>query len=128
MLQDPLDEVNRLRGRLRRLLDDSFAPPREVAVESRPGVPPADIHASEGRVVVSLEVPGMSSDELEVTLEGRALTVTGRPAAMGETPPETVLHRERRGGAFVRAFTLGWEPTAYDARLRDGVLRVMVER
>lgn len=83
---------------------------------------------------VEAELPGLSSEQFEVSVHGEELVISGsRPEAATEPPAEAsesskaVWHRRERGsGSFERRITL---PVAVDAsrveaQLADGVLRV----
>jgi len=74
-------------------------------------------------------LPGLTSSEVEVTVEDRILTVTGarpRPEREG-----TTTHRqERRFGRFKRTFRLGasLDASATKATVADGLLTVTVPK
>jgi len=84
--------------------------------------------ARDGSIVVSLEMPGVSKEDLGIEVENGELRVTGRrkeKRVEGE-----VLLRERREGSFSRTFTLDdtVDPDAIGASLAAGVLTVTLHR
>ena len=88
--------------------------------------PPVDLHETPDAYVVTAEVPGLASDDIDIQFHDSRLTLTGtrreRPAACEQ------YHRVERGhGTFSRTFQL---PLPVDAEritadLRDGVLTIM---
>lgn len=49
-----------------------------VIVSRRAWVPPTDVYETEEAVVVQLEIPGVSEDELEISVFERSLVISGR--------------------------------------------------
>ena len=65
-----------------------------------------NVYETPNELVLEIAVPGFTDSEIEVTLEGRTLTVKGTP---NETPADTNRRYhlvEMRRGNFVRNFTL----------------------
>jgi len=81
-------------------------------------------------IEVTLEVPGVSADGVELLCEGRRLVVRARRAAW--TPPEGMyaLHREIRHGSFEVALELpaGIAAEGIEADLRAGLLVLTLPR
>lgn len=109
-------EMNRLRRR----------GPRSGA-RRRPRVYPAIIiSATDDKLVVRAEVPGMKLEDFAVTVSGDALTIQGSRITGGELEGGWYHRRERERGSFSRAVRLPAEvdgekaEAAYDA----GVLAV----
>lgn len=102
---------------------------KEEARRERWLVPTSTIEeAGDGNIRLRLEMPGVSSDRLEIEVENRELRITGRRSAQ---PPEgEYLLRERREGSFHRAFTLDdtIDPDKIDAAMDAGVLTVTLRR
>ena len=124
-LTDPIEDFFELRDRLYRLLDESFTGEQ---AESAPSFsPPVDIMAGDEQVVILVELPAMSRDEVSVEVENGTVTIRGerRPDGEGE-----YFLRERPTGEFSRSFSLAWEldPDSVSAKLEEGVLRVTVAR
>ncbi len=124
---DPTEDLFRLRERLYRLLDASFAP--EQSAEP-PGSfsPNVDILAADEHVLILVEVPGMAREDMSVQVEDRVVTISGE-----RKPPslEAEFHRrERPAGSFSRSFSLAYDldPESVEAKLEEGLLRVSVAR
>ncbi len=114
-----------LRGELDRLFEHA-GQPRPVA-----GWAPAfDVRESSERIVIDVDLPGVSAESVEVLAEDSVLTVKGekrpRPVAAGE---QLVL-AERSAGAFVRRFRLPKNADAgnVSAEYVDGVLSIQITK
>lgn len=92
-------------------------------------VPVADIYETKDALVLSLELPGVDAGALNVTLEKRVLTISGRSHV---TAPEgySLTHREYRDGDYERTFTLSEaiDGENIEAELAEGVLRLKLPK
>lgn len=92
-------------------------------------VPAADIYETKDALVLSLEMPGVDPDGVNIMLEKRVLTITGRSRSIA---PEgySLTHHEYRDGDYERAFTVSEAIDAdnIQAELKNGVLRVTLPR
>jgi len=122
---DPTQQFLELRDRLYRLLDESFVP--EQAERAPNFSPPVDILATDDRVVILVEAPGMSREQIEVGVDDNVVTIRGERA--DEDGGQYYL-RERPVGSFSHSFSLAYhlDPDTVDARLEDGLLEVSVQR
>lgn len=79
---------------------------------------------------VRAEVPGIPGDAIEVTLDGRALTITGEKPRAFEDQAEQVVLRESAWGKFRRQveFPLPVDGENVVARHEDGVLYITVPK
>ena len=90
--------------------------------------PRADVVETEGAYELSLDLPGVGRDALDITLEDGTLSISGE-RAVDSRHQDGRFHRvERRYGRFFRSFTLGsdLDPDAVEATYDDGVLHVTV--
>jgi len=76
--------------------------------------PEVNIYETENGYTLEAEMPGVTRDRLEVTLENNALTLVGHRTE--ERPPGTVLYRESRPADFRRVFEL--DPAIDSAKIR----------
>jgi HSP20 family protein len=93
-------------------------------------VPRADIEEYEDRFELLVDLPGVASNDVDITLEAGVLTLTGERPAMQSDQRFTSSRRERGTGRFHRSFML---PDSVDAgsiraRSRDGVLEVRIPK
>lgn len=91
--------------------------------------PLADIYETKDNLILLLEMPGVDSDAISVTLEKRVLTVVGHRGAEA-LPGYSLSHAEYRGGDYERSFTLAEtiDSEGIDAVMKDGVLRLTLPK
>ena len=92
--------------------------------------PASEASADDGGYRISMEVPGVEDKDIEVTLQGGTVTVTGRKETTKTETGETWFVSEREFGSFSRSFRL--PPDADGDRiaadLKDGVLVLSIPR
>jgi HSP20 family protein len=95
-------------------------------------IPAADVVVTDEQVTVTIDVPGLRVDDLEVELENDVLTVRGERRYSYATDDETrVWQRMERGfGNFERSLQVpyGLDPDAIEASLDAGVLALRIPR
>jgi HSP20 family protein len=92
--------------------------------------PSTDVSETPETLTLRLEVPGLSRDQIKISVENNTLTVRGEKTQETSTEGETFHRTERSFGAFERSFTL---PTHVDAdnvkaALQDGILKITLPR
>jgi HSP20 family protein len=90
-------------------------------------VPPVDIYQTdEHALVLKAEVPDMSREDIDITVEDFVLTIKGEKKFGTDVKEEQFHHVERRYGAFSRSFSLPQTVDAgkVSAEYRNGVLTV----
>ena len=90
-------------------------------------VPPVDIFQSGDReLVLKAELPEMSREDIDITVERNTLTMSGEKKLGGDVKEEQFHHIERRYGAFSRSFSLPQTVDAakVSAEYKHGVLTV----
>src|SRR5690606_34055259 len=90
--------------------------------------PAIDVRANDEEIVFVCDVPGVSRDDLDVTVQSGVLTLRGQRRYQGSDKDRVRLGRSY--GAFARSFTL---PDLVDADrmsadLSDGVLTIRVPK
>ncbi|HEY4521484.1 MAG TPA: Hsp20/alpha crystallin family protein [Candidatus Paceibacterota bacterium] len=85
-----------------------------------------DLFEEEGSVVAKMSLPGVKTEELDITIDEDMLTVTGTREEEKETDKKDYYSKEIRRGAFSRSVSL---PKAVDgskaeATYADGVLKI----
>jgi HSP20 family molecular chaperone IbpA len=93
-------------------------------------VPRVDVRENAQGIILTADLPGVDEKGLEVSLEGRVLTLEGRNA---ETAPadRQRTYAEYIPGDYRRRFTLALDRVDagnIKARLRDGVLTVTIPK
>jgi HSP20 family protein len=97
---------------------------------ARAWAPALDIAEGKDAYLVTVELPGVKLDVLEVTLEDGLLTIQGERHVANDSSEEQVHRVERSSGTFRRSITLPAqvEADAVEASMEDGVLRIMVPK
>jgi len=131
---NPVGELVSLRAAMDRLFEDSFVSPltfRTLALGEGAGVSPqVDVHQTDDELVVTAALPGMKSEDLDITITGQHLTLRGELAADEEIKREQYLFRERRFGSFSRSFELPVrvQGDKAQATFDDGVLTLRIPK
>jgi len=116
---DPLHDLLALHERLNRL-----------GVDDAPGwTPSVDLYEAPTRFVLSLELPGLTRDDIKIEIQRETLVVRGERPVHHEEGVH--YHRVERGhGAFARSFALPQpvDVEAVEAAFHDGVLTVVVPK
>jgi HSP20 family protein len=117
-------------GRLRREFDSTFDRLGTRGSVSRRGpFPSVNLYETTEGYVLTAEIPGSSRDDLDVSVEGSRVTLSGK-RSIGLPEGASVHRRERQEGSFRRTVDL---PAPLDAEkaeaaYRNGVLSVRVPK
>jgi HSP20 family protein len=98
--------------------------------ETRAWVPPVDIQETGDAYLFHAELPGLTREDIHITLENNVLRLTGERKAEKDVNKESFHRVERTYGTFTRTFTM---PTQVDAEkvhaaFENGVLTVTVPK
>ena len=120
-----------LRQEMNELFDNFFrgieGTPTSFGLAGLPAFTPAvDITESDGKLTVSVELPGLTEKDVQLFVEDDSLTVTGEKNTEREEKGENFYRRERSYGQFRRVIALPAEvdTSKIEARFKDGVLVV----
>lgn len=90
-------------------------------------MPPVDIYQNgDDELVLKAEIPDMSREDIDITVENFVLTIKGEKKLANEVKEEQYHHVERRYGTFSRSFSLPQTVDAgkVSAEYKNGVLTV----
>jgi len=109
-----------------RLLDESLA--SDVT-----RTPALDVAETDAGYIVSLDVPGVTREQLKVTIEGRRLSIDTVADATTDQPKDgapRVLYRERSAARYARTVSLPAEvdQAASQAKFENGVLTLTLAK
>jgi HSP20 family protein len=113
-----------------RLFDTFFADSGED-VTSRPWMPPVDIQESDDAYHLQAELPGLTSENVQITLENNVLRLSGERTFEKDTTKKENFHRvERVYGSFSRSFALPHQVASdrVEAKFDHGVLSITVPK
>ena len=108
-----------------RLFDDVFG--SAARADSRPAsrVPALDVAETDKDYTVTLDMPGVAKDQVQVSIDGRVVKVEARAQAEDEKKDgDRIVYRERSLSQYARSFKLASEidQAASSAKLDNGVL------
>lgn len=123
----PMQQLRREMDRLwSSVVGDAVEPPWTGLVRGQPAV---NVWETGEAVFAELEVPGLKSDQLDLSVVGDQLSIrVERPEA--EQQGVTYHRRERPVGAFTRVLRLPAPvlPAAVEAELKNGVLTIKLPK
>jgi HSP20 family protein len=126
-LWDPFAGLAEIQDEMNRLFDTSLR--RHGGFEGAFS-PALDMVVEKDNVVVTADLPGLTKDDISVTLQDNYLTIKGEKRHEVEQKEANYFLSERVHGSFTRTIEL---PTAVDAkridaRFKDGVLHVTLPK
>lgn len=92
--------------------------------------PLMDVSENENEFVVTAELPGLSKDDIDVTVQDGVLTINAETKReRKEEKSGRVIRQERRYGRFVRSMRLGQiDEEHIRASYKDGVLELVLPK
>lgn len=117
-----------------RFFSDSFpgfeTESSDLAPVNRSWMPPVDIYETEEGFVATADLPGLGKKDIDVSLEGNVLTISGERSYEKSGEQGAFRRIERAYGNFRRSFTLpaGVDATKVDAKFKDGVLTLTLPK
>lgn len=93
-------------------------------------VPAFDVKETKEAIVFRADLPGIRESDLDITVSGNRLIISGKREEERHEQGETWYCSERTAGNFTRTFTLpeGVDLDAVQAELHDGVLTMRVPK
>jgi HSP20 family protein len=81
-------------------------------------------------VIVRAELPGIDSENIEITVKGKTLTISGNQEKETESNEVNFYRRERRIGDFSRSLELPFyvNEELVEANLSQGILEIKIPR
>ena len=128
-----IPEMMSLREAMDRMFDEAFLPSgaRESVSDKAVGAyVPFDVAERDDEILVRAPVPGFATEDIDVTIQGDVLTVTGTHREREEREDERWHLREWRSASFRRAMKLPSEvdATKAEAEVLDGVLSLTLPK
>jgi HSP20 family protein len=89
-------------------------------------LPAVELVEKEGEFVLTAEIPGMSKENVDISIEDNVLTFKGEKKFEKDEEKDRMHIREREYGTFMRAFTLprNVEAAKVRAEYHDGVVEI----
>jgi len=128
-LRSPFSELDDLRRDMDRLftrLTRDFFP----STFEQDWLPALDLADTGENLIAEIEVPGMDPKDINITVTGEVLTISGERKRPEGDKDHTYHLEERSYGKFSRSIRLpaGVDPDQVEAAYKDGILRVSLRK
>ena len=123
----PFQDLAAVQDRMNRLFNEFHNRHDDDVMTRGAWVPPVDIFENGNKeLVIKAELPAMTREEIDVTVENQTLTIRGEKKFNQEIKDEQYHRVERTYGSFSRSFSLPStvDVTKVGAEYKDGVLTV----
>lgn len=123
----PFQDLATAQDRMNRLFHEFHSRQEDDVMTRGAWVPPVDIFESGNKeLVIKAELPAMTREDIDVTVENQTLSIRGEKKFNHEVKDEQYHRVERTYGAFSRSFTLPLtvDVTQVAAEYKDGVLTI----
>jgi HSP20 family protein len=129
---NPLSELENLQREMNKLFDFSTAGSGfpDTSLLGGQWAPAVDLYDSKDDVVVKADLPGVSKDDIVVSIQDNMLNIKGEKKRSSEVKEGGYLRSERFSGSFYRSISL---PASVDrdnvrARYNNGVLELTLPK
>jgi len=126
----PFRHLSILRDEIDRLFDSPLNALTSNSQQFLSGwLPPVDLYEDRDHLVLKAELPGMKREDIDISLHGDVLTLSGERKEEAFDTAET-YRAERFLGRFQRTFTLpvAVDPNKVQATFQDGILTVTLPK
>jgi HSP20 family protein len=123
---EPTGELSRIRNEINRIFQNPFQLLTPGTSFFEGWEPNIDVYEDKDKVTVRAELPGMKPGDIEATVQGDTLTISGERRQEEEEKEGEIYRAERFFGRFQRVITLPQEVEAdkIKASYKDGVLTI----
>jgi len=120
---DPFAELRRMQSEMNRVFSGFNA-------TAARDFPPINIWLGEHSVVLTAELPGITRDDVHLSLQEDVLTLAGKHEPKSQEQNINWQRRERAYGTFSRAVQLPFrvDPDKVQARFNNGILEIELQR
>jgi len=130
---DPFRDIRTMQNRFDRLFGEAVArqaangDDKPVQARWRPSV---DVHENDTEITLRAELPGLSQDEVELTIDKGRLAIRGEKQLEKEDTDGDYRRIESAYGSFHRSFPLPdtVDQNAVEARFENGVLYIALPK
>ena len=128
---DPFRDLLGIQNEMNRLFGRTYGPGESAEAETQGSwVPPLDVYETQDRYVITAELAGMTTGDIEITVEDNVLTLRGERKFYPDVPEEAFHRIERRFGPFQRRVALpqGSDTRQIEASMSEGLLTIEVAK
>lgn len=125
-LPERYQEMQQFQKEMNRLFDQSMV--------TRYGMPSCNplmnVYTSDEHAIVQAELPGVSPDQVEISVIGESLNIRGEGAAANMDGEVTYHRQERSCGKFDRSIELPFPVNSdkVEAKMNNGILTIILPR
>jgi len=122
----PFDQLQRQMDRLLADFSPSLRWPEMTFDRSFDLAPAIEMHESDGKTIVTAELPGVDKKDIDISVEDHELVLSGEKKSETERKEGDWLQTERSYGSFRRVIALPYaiDPKKVTAKFDKGVLTV----
>ncbi len=126
--------IRRLRDEVDQLFDSFFGSPREsdwtLPAAAGGWAPEIEVLEGDKEITVRAEIPGLDAKDVDVSISGNRLTLSGEKKESAEERKGGYYHSERRYGYFHRTIELpaGTKAEQVTAEVDKGVLTLRIPK
>lgn len=126
-LADSWQDIERVQREMNRLFADFYGTPRLQAARNFPAM---NAWTSPDGAVITAELPGVNPEDIDISVVGETLTLTGSRQPEELKEGEKYHRRERGQGKFSRTFQLPFpvEADKVEAVFDKGILHISLPR
>jgi HSP20 family protein len=127
----PFRHLSMLRDEIDRLFDTPLNALTGSSQQFLSGwLPAVDLFEERDHLVLRAELPGMNKEDIDISLHGDVLTLSGERKEDAKFEKAETYRAERFLGRFQRTFTLpvAVDPNRVQASYRDGILTVTLPK
>jgi HSP20 family protein len=123
-------EPTSLRQAMDSLFEDAFVRPARFWPMARIEEPAVDMYQTEKEVVVKASMPGIKAEDVDISVTGDMLTISGETCEEKEVNEENYFRREMRCGSFNRSLQIPVpvKVEKAEAEFEDGVLTLTMPK
>ena len=126
---DLFSDLTTMQQEMNRFFDEFFGERRTEMIEGN-WSPAVDVSETESEIVVQAELPGMTQNDIELSLQDNVLTLKGEKKQEQKKAREDYHRTERCYGCFSRSLTLpvNVDQNKVQATFKEGILKISLPK
>ena len=126
----PMSDLLDIRHEMNRIFDDFTRRPFHIGLRESGWNPSVDIAETDEAIVVKAELPGITKEDVNISITDNILTLKGEKKQEKEIKEENYHRIERSYGNFQRSFTLPAkiQHEKVKATFKDGILNINIPK
>src|SRR5919112_4127493 len=128
---DPFRDLRSLQDEVNRLFSTNLSRAfGDEGIARGAWIPNVDIYENKDQIVLEAELPGMSREDFDLSIENNVITLRGERRFEKKEESDNYHRVERSYGSFTRSFTLPQTVSSENAtaEYKNGVLRVALQK